>query len=434
MSLSSTTAPVWMMRREKAREGISSHLNVLLLLCWLLAEISFSQPGRSAALDVGGLDALALAKLAIRLIAIAAFSVIILRTHTLPRATVMLYRCTPLLIFAAWTVTTCLWSGLKTVSLGHALECVMLALLTIVAGIVCWTEHDLEIVLCNVVLMTLALMLAMLVINADLIATGLRPAKYMQPNNMAGVAACGLITLLASRLLWGWRWTHKLLWPAGLIFATAIITARSRSVLIVTSVAVLPLLWSLGRKTIPVVVVAVMGLVAAGWPYSQTVSNLPQSVESYLMRGQTMEDAYTVSGRTEVWDIAIKSFLESPLFGHGYYLMTSTGTMYVWGAQRWQTAHNIYLHVLSGTGLIGFFLLAWALFFVLSPLARYLKARTRVRKVALFVFLLVAWYLALGFFELSFGGPIDPEVVLFFLILGIAAGQIATHETKAARL
>jgi O-antigen ligase len=423
-----------MMRRAKAREGISSHLKVLLLLCWLLAEISFSQPGRSAALDVGGLDALALAKLAIRLMTIAALSVIILRTHTLPRATVMLYRCAPLLIFAAWTVTTCLWSGLKTVSLGHALECVMLALLTIVTGIVCRTEHDLEIVLCNVVLMTSALMLAMLVMNADLIARGLRPSKYMQPNNMAGVAACGLITLLASRLLWGWRWTYKLLWPAALIFAAVVITARSRSVLIVTSLAVFPLLWRLGRKTIPVIVVAVMGLLAAAWPYSQTISNLPQSAESYLMRGQTMEDAYTVSGRTEVWDIAIKSFLESPLFGHGYYLMTSTGTMYVWGAQRWQTAHNIYLHVLSGTGLMGFFLLAWALFFVLSPLARCLKAGTHVQRVALFVFLLVAWYLALGFFELSFGGPIDPEVVLFFLILGVAAGEIATQQTRAARL
>jgi O-antigen ligase len=108
--------------------------------------------------------------------------------------------------------------------------------------------------------------------------------------------------------------------------------------------------------------------------------------------------------------------------------------MYVWGAQRWQTAHNIYLHVLSGTGLMGFFLLAWALFFVLSPLARCLKAGTHVRRVALFVFLLVAWYLALGFFELSFGGPIDPEVVLFFLILGVAAGEIATQQTRAARL
>jgi O-antigen ligase len=423
-----------MMRTAKAREGISSYLTALLVLCWLLSEVSFSLPGRSAALDVGGLDALALGKLAIRLLSIMTLSVIILQTHTLPRATVVLYRCAPLLAFAAWTVATCLWSGIKSVSLGHALECVMLTQLTIVTGIVCRTERDLEITLCNVVLMASALMLAMLVMNADLIVTGLRPAKYMQPNNMAGVAACGLNTVLASRLLWSWRWTHKLLWPTGLICGAAIIAARSRSVLIVTSLAVLPLLWSLRRKHLPVAAVAVVGVLAAAWPYSQAVSHLPQSVETYLMRGQTAEDAYTISGRTEVWDIAFKSFLESPLFGHGYFSMTSTGTMYVWGAQRWQTAHNIYLHVLTGTGLMGFLLLALGLFFVLGPLARYLNARTHVRRVALLVFLLIGWYLALGFFELSFGGPIDPEVVLFFLILGIAAGQIATEETRAAKV
>jgi len=345
----------------------------------------------------------------------------------------VLYRCAPLLVFAAWTVTTCLWSGIQSVSLGHALECVMLALLTIVMGVVCKTEHDLEITLCNVVLMASVLMLVMLVMNADLIAAGLRPTKYMQPNNMGGVAACGLIVLLASRRLWGWPWTHKLLWPTGVICGAAIVAAHSRSVLIVTSLVVLPLLWSLGGTRFPAVAAALMGILAAAWPYSQTISNLPQSVEGYLMRGQTVEDAYTVSGRTEVWDIAIQSFLESPLFGHGYFSMTSTGTMYVWGAQRWQTAHNIYLHVLTGTGLIGFFLLGWALFFLLSPLARCLKARTGVRKVAFLILLLVPWYLALGFFELSFGGPIDPEVVLFFLILGIAAGQIATEQTRGAR-
>jgi O-antigen ligase len=422
-----------MIRTTKDREAISSYLSTLLVLCWLLSEVSFSLPGRSAALDVGGLDALAFTKLAIRLLSITVLGMIILRTHTFPRATVVLYRCAPLFLFAAWTVSTCLWSGIKSVSVGHALECVMLALLAIATGIVCRTERDLEITLCNVVLMASVLMLAMLVMNADLIAAGLRPAKYMQPNNMGGIAACGLITVLASRQLWGWRWTHKLLWPAGLICGAAIIAAHSRSVLIVTSFAVLPLMWSLGRRNFPIVVIAVMGLLAAGWPYWQAVSDLPQSVENYLMRGQTVGDAYTVSGRTEVWDIAIQSFLESPLFGHGYYSMTSTGTMYVWGAQRWQTAHNIYLHVLTGTGLMGFCLLAWALCFVLGPLARHLAAGTRVRKVARFVFLLVAWYLALGFFELSFGGPIDPEVVLFFLILGIAAGQIATEQTRGAR-
>jgi O-antigen ligase len=182
-----------------------------------------------------------------------------------------------------------------------------------------------------------------------------------------------------------------------------------------------------------VVGAAAIGIIAALLPYSQAISKLPDALSSYVMRGQKVEDAYTVSGRTEVWDIAIKSFRESPLFGHGYYSMTNTGKMYVWGAERWQTAHNVYLHVLTGTGLIGFFLLLWALFHVLQPMIGYARRRGPERRVAIFVLLLAGWYLALGCFELSFTGPVDPEVVLFFMILGISAGFVANERERNAR-
>src|SRR5260370_11025996 len=187
------------------------------------------------------------------------------------------------------------------------------------------------------------------------------------------------------------------------------------------------------KRKIVVLAAAAVGIIAALLPYSQAVSKLPATVSSYVMRGQGAADAFTVSGRTEVWDIAIKSFLESPLFGHGYYSMTSTGKMYVWGAERWQTAHNIYLHVLTGTGVIGFFLLVWALIYVLRPMIAYARRRGPERRVAIFVLLLAAWYLALGCFELSFSGPVDPEVVLFFIILGISAGFIANERERNAR-
>jgi O-antigen ligase len=277
------------------------------------------------------------------------------------------------------------------------------------------------------------LIFGILVMNADLIAQGERPNNYVQPNSTAGIAGCALIALLTSRRLWRWRWTDRLLWPAGLICAAGLLVARSRSALIATLLVVLPLLWSMRGGNLAVVAAAAASFVTLAWPYSQTVSHLPQTIESYLMRSQKMEDAMTVSGRTELWDIAIPSFLESPLFGHGYFSVTSTGTMHVWGAERWQTAHNIYLHVLTGTGLIGFFLLAWALFFALRPLSQHLHKHAPMHKLAFLVFLLLAWYLALGFFELSFAGPVDPEVVLFFLLLGIAAGQTTTAKPAGRR-
>lgn len=415
-----------------ARQRLSQYLMPVLVLCWLLSEVCVNLPGRRAALDFGGLDALALAKLAIRVLSLGVLGFIVIRANMSARAGSVLLRCTPLLVYSLWLLATCFWSPIRPASAGHAVEALMLALLSIVIGIACRTERDLEILLLNIVLAITILISFLLVMNADFIAGGMRPTKYMQPNNMAGIASCGLITLLASRYFWRWRWTQKLAWPGGLICAAAIIAAQSRAALIVTFCLVLPLLWLLNKRTMLVFAVLPLGVLFAVWPYSQTVSHLPDTVEKYLMRGQTAEDAYTVSGRTELWDIAIESFLESPLFGHGYYSMTSTGKMYVWGAQRWQTAHNIYLHVLTGAGLMGFCLLAWALLYILAPLTRNLRARGHCRKVAVLVFMLASWYLTFGFFELSFAGPVDPEVVLFYVLLGIAAGHAGSAANQLA--
>lgn len=429
MSCYPTTAPIVLRQAPTAVcVRLSRHVILLLVICWLLSETSFSLPGRSAVLELSGLDALAVIKLLVRIASLAALSWVLLLEHMSARGSAVLRRCLPLLVFAAWTIATSLWSPIRAITVSHAVEALMLALLSIVTGIACRTGHDLEVILCNVVLMASVLLFGVLVMNADLIAHGARLSNYMQPNNAAGIAGCSLITLLVSRMFWRWRWTDKLLWPAGLILGTALFAAQSRSVLIVTSLVVLPLLWSMRAGNLAVVAAAAAGFLALAWPYSQTISHLPQSIESYLMRGQQIEDALTVSGRTELWDIAIPSFLEAPLFGHGYFSMTNTGRMFVWGAERWQTAHNVYLHVLTGTGLMGFFLLAWALFSVLTPLSNNLRKRGPTRKFALLVFLLVAWYLTLGFFELSFAGPVDSEVVLFF-VLGIAAGQTASEQT-----
>jgi O-antigen ligase len=431
--MSAIARPALILPRVKPRaERRTPHLLSVVAICWLLGEVCITSPAHSA-LSLGGIDLIVAAKGAARVLAFLVFSHMILRTHMQQRATAVLLRCTPLIVFGLWTLATCLWSPIKTISIGHATETVMLVLLAIAIGIVYRGERDLEYLLRNIVLMISGLMLVMILLNWDLIRAGQRPANYIQPNNLAGIASVGLLVLLLSRFFWNWSWTRKLLWPCGLICGSILLVAQSRSCLIVTALIAVPLLWSMQKRKIVVFAAAAVGIIAAVLPYSQTVSKLPAAVSSYVMRGQGVADAYTVSGRTEVWNIGIKSFLESPLFGHGYYSMTSTGKMYVWGAERWQTAHNIYLHVLTGTGVIGFFLLMWALFNVLRPMIAYARRRGPQRRVAIFVLLLTAWYLALGCFELSFAGPVDPEVVLFFMILGISAGFIANERERHAR-
>jgi O-antigen ligase len=431
--MSTIARPAFILPRAQPRvERRTTYLLPVVAICWFLSEVCLTNPGHPA-LNLGNIDMLAVAKGAARIAGLMFFSHMILRTHTQPRVTVILLRCTPLIVFGLWTLATCLWSPIKTISIGHASETVMLSMLAIAVGIVYRGERDLEYLLRNLVLMVSGILLIIFLFNWDLIRTGQRPTNYMQPNNMAGIASIGLLTLLLSRFFWNWTWTRKLMWPCGLLCGFMVFVAQSRSCLIVTALIAVPLLWKMQKRALVVIGAAAIGIIAALLPYSQWISKLPDTMSSYVMRGQKVEDAYTVSGRTEVWDIAIKSFRETPLFGHGYYSMTSTGKMYVWGAERWQTAHNVYLHVLTGTGLIGFFLLLWALFHVLQPMIGYARRRGPERRVAIFVLLLAGWYLALGCFELSFTGPVDPEVVLFFMILGISAGFVANERERNAR-
>jgi len=424
------TYPAFAVPARIVRAGERSpHLRSFIVVCWLLSEVCLNSPGHPA-FNFGSIDMLAVSKGVARALALAVFCWIVLRTHTQARVMSVLVRCTPLMLFGLWTLATCIWSPIKSISLGHATEAFMLGLLSIATGIVYRSELDLEQILRQMVLIITVLMVILLALNVEEIKAGLRPMNFMQPNNLAGVAAIGLLTLLLSRLLWNWRWTHTLMWPSGLICGAAIFIAQSRSCLIVTSIIALPVLWAMYKKHLVPFGLVVAGFVAAFLPYSASISKAPETVMSYIMRGQSAEDAYTVSGRTEVWDIAFKSFSESPLFGHGYYSMTSTGTMYVWGAERWQTAHNIYLHVLTGTGLMGYALLIWALLYVLQPAWIYVRRTGPERKLAVFILLLVAWYLCLGCFELSFAGPVDPEVVLFFIVLGLSAGLGAHARTR----
>jgi len=410
-------------------EARSPYLRAFIIVCWFLSEVCLSNPGHPT-FNIGNIDMLAVAKGVSRAVALAVFFWIVLRTHTQARVMSVLVRCTPLMMFGLWTLATCIWSPIKSISLGHATEAFMLGLLSIAAGIVYRSELDLEQILRQMVLIITVLMVVLLALNIQEIKAGLRPMNFMQPNNLAGIASIGLLTLLLSRLLWDWRWTHTLMWPSGLICGLTVFIAQSRSCLIVTSIIALPVLWAMYKKHLVLFGLIVAGFVAAFLPYSASISKAPDAVMSYIMRGQSAEDAYTVSGRTEVWDIAVKAFWEAPLFGHGYYSMTSTGTMYVWGAERWQTAHNTYLHVLTGTGVMGYALLIWALLYILQPAWIYVRRPVPERKLAVFILLLVAWYMCLGCFELSFAGPVDPEVVLFFIVLGLSAGLGAHARTR----
>jgi len=68
----------------------------------------------------------------------------------------------------------------------------------------------------------------------------------------------------------------------------------------------------------------------------------------YLSRGSTVEQLETISGRTELWEMAIEKVQKSPFIGYGFYVTTVYGPY---------GPHNSMLQVLLYSGFIG--LLFW---------------------------------------------------------------------------
>lgn len=407
--------------------------SMLLCVCWMLSLACLSARGRSAGATGASSEALVASKIAVRAFALIVLAVLMFRGSANVRMRRVISRLLPLFIFSGWAVASCVWSPIRLISLGHAIECLMLVMLAVVTGALCVEERHLERILFHLTAVMIVLLWLVLALNYKPILHNLRPTAYMHPNNMAAIAGIGLILLTICRLLWNWGWTRRLLAPGFLTFAATMYVSRSRSAIVVTC-AVLFVSFVFFRKAIIwLTAVGVLGAAVALFPYVDSISNLPDAFWSYIMRGQTAEEAYTISGRTELWQLAIQSFEESPLFGHGYYNMSSTGAVRVWGTERWQTAHNVLLHLLTGAGLIGSLLFFGALCFVLSPIRRCLRTNLQLRRLAIFLTVTTSWYFLLGFFELSFLGPIDPEVVLFFVIAGIAAGCLQPGSPLIAR-
>ncbi len=402
--------------------------SLLLVVCWLLATTCLSMPGRGGPLDMGAVDLIAFAKIVARGGSLLALGVILFRMHDHVRISPVLGRLFPLLLFACWCVISFLWSNLKAVSFGHAIEVFTLVLLSIVTAVLCSSEEYLESILRNLFLTALVISVAILVLDFHAIIAGERPAGYMHPNTLGAVSSTGSVVLIGSRLLWNWRWTQSCWWPGLAICLAALYVSRSRSSLLATFI-VLTILFVVRRQMLFLTAtVAAAGILIAMFPYVDAINHVPDHIGSYILRGQTSQDLMGGSGRDELWAIALQSFKDAPWFGHGYFTITSSGSLFVWNKQQFQTAHNLALHLLTGTGIFGTVLFIWGIGAGLKPCFEKWRGMSRDRAVEFLGLLILIWFLVLGIFEISILGPLDPAVVLFFVALGTVVGNSVTRE------
>jgi len=422
-----------------------------LACAWLLGLLCFQLPGRDAPETVGSVDAIALMKIGVRLLAIIVLGITLVRAWHLPRRQVVVVCLAPYALFVAWAIVSAAWSPLKAVSLGQASGLVAQLLLTACIAMLWRGPADTSRILFH-------LCLAMILFSAVLVVidyawhegSGLNrenwdeledtASGFVHPTTAGATASLGLLLLLGSFACGGWRWTRVLLVPGGFALSLLLLLSQSRMAILMAG-CVLPTLFIVRARPVAIAAVTLaMCLTATGLlivdPGFESSEEIAFRATGLMQRGESLEQLASFTGRTELWDAIWQEYLKSPVVGHGYFVTSSQGELDVWQGPANRSAHNIVLQVLVSTGMVGLLLFAAGIALPIWLAARSLLSSPQAERrtegihgsrpfdVAILLSLVVLWFAGWGQLSESFMGPVQPESVVFYSLLGLAVAHV----------
>ena len=346
----------------------------------------------------------------------------------------------PWLAFLAWSMITLLYSPLKIVSAGQWLG---LAALILMAGEIAVRRLDPVTTIVRLYAVLVAYCVMVLVVHAiDPNASGInRDILNEGTTGFVHPTAAGATSSLAALLgvligLFGWTRRHVLLSASLAINLAVLYLSSSRASLgmlaiTLTLAVVFVTSWRLRGRLMLIAGVALVAAMLIA-PGGRWLDDRLDGIESYLMRGQSTDQLQQASGRAEMWTAVWDQYLDSPLVGHGYFVTSAKGELDVWNRLSNHDAHHLILQVLVSTGIVGAALFLWALWRPAVYLFRRLPSPFRnpptdhPEQPLLAIFTLTAiWFAGWSQTCVTFLGPIRPESVVFFTLLGLlSADQI----------
>lgn len=414
----------------------------VLFCAWMLMLITFSAPGREGPGGVGGLDLIALMKVGARGLTICLLGWTLLQQWHHPRRALVLWCLFPALLYSLWGLVTVLWSPLRAVSIGQLGSLGAQLLISALIGLYWRGEESTSTILrhlCLGMLTVASLILLSYAISPDL--SGLNREVSIEgsgglfhPTSAGATGGLGLLLLFGSRLLWKWQWPRALMAPGLVIFGAVLWLAMSRTALILTLIALMPLILRYVSQAVLGVALITLGIGGALYlcidPGTGLLDRFLTTGAEYVSRGESSESLTSLTGRTALWEAIWVEHQKSPLLGHGYFVTSSNGLLDVWSGPANRTAHNLLLQVLSSTGLIGLCLFLWAAGRLVLTTGSTLRRIASFSPLPVLMIVVGGWYLGWSQLCISFLGPVQPESIVFFSLLGIAIGQVPASSLR----
>ncbi|MEM6776077.1 MAG: O-antigen ligase family protein [Planctomycetota bacterium] len=351
--------------------------------------------------------------------------------------------------FIGWSFVTIAWSPLTTVSFAQWLG--LLALLLMAQAIrdrlrtpVCahpgaWTAPRLSphsVVSC-LYFITTTYSLAVLVVHflAPELSGLDRSISIDGSNGLVHPTAAGATGSLGLVLVLNRFFHHRQGASAGtavalLIHLGILVLSNSRSALAtIAAVSMIFFIWATTKPTKATAMV-LLGVFCFAIlvldPGLELINIVFGDVSSYIQRGQSIDQLKAVSGRSEIWAAVWEQYLDAPIVGHGYFVTSADGQLDVWDGPANHDAHNVALQVLVSTGLIGMLLFSWSVLAAWIHTVKLMWSHKDftegMEKVPFFLLVVSAWFAIWSQGCVTFLGPIRPESVVFFCLLGVTLG------------
>ena len=449
----------------------------IVLLGGAMMLLTFSMLERSGPASAAGADLIALLKMAARMVAIVWFAGLMLfavaeqlramhRRDPAADAITHLSRMLwsgrwspPLLIpwwvLTAWSAVSIFYSPLLTYSAGQWLGLVALLLMSDAIArrdflhrrVTEWVVRRLfagTSIYCLMVMAVHVLRPELSGFNREVLRVGSQ--GFVHPTAAGATSSLGLLLglwlFLRRHVVLGWdrdrSWIDRMrlrsvpVWVCSMMTQAAVLlysSSRASLGMLVIAGGVGIVFLSTRRQRAVVAVLVGCGLMASVplAPAAVWLDGPTEAAAEYLMRGQTGDQLRQVSGRGEMWTAVWHQFTLSPIVGHGYLVTSHNGRLDVWERISNHDAHNVGLQILVSLGVVGGLIFLWAMMRLaavwLAGLAK-LDATADDRDRWWLMTLVGLWFLGWSQTCVTFMGPIRPESVIFFAVVGLVARPI----------